>query len=137
MRRPPASRGEAAVHAPLQPVDRGTAYLTLQPIPRRRVGDYGSAVERRAKHRRVRNLAAQSAADAGIDHLRYGLAPQRIGIGRERERWTPPQPAAGVIAAASVGIDAEALPHHAPALLQTLAHHRPPPPLLIVHAFCM
>src|SRR5260370_9150152 len=110
MRRPPASRGEAAVHAPLQPVDHGAAYLTLQPIPRRRVGDYRSAGERRAKHRRVRNLAAQSAADAGIDHLLYGLAPQRIGIRRDRAPSTPRQPQAGMIAGAGLGIDPEALP---------------------------
>src|SRR5262245_18672316 len=84
-----SSRSEADVHAPLQPADHRAAYLALQPIPSRRVGDDRSAVERRAKHGRVRNLAAQSAADAGIDHLRHRLAPQRIGIGRERERWAP------------------------------------------------
>src|SRR5439155_946980 len=83
----------------------------------------------------MRNLAAQSAADAGIDHLRHRLAPQRIGIGRERERWTPREPDAGVVAGAGIGIDAEALAHDALAALQALAHQRPHAPLFIEHAF--
>ena len=32
------------------------------------------------------NLAAQSAADAGIDDFRNGLGAERIGIWRDRQR---------------------------------------------------
>src|SRR5205823_8510369 len=90
---------------------------------------------RRVMPGRGGGLDAKSAAGAGIGHLRYGLAPQRIGIGRERERWTAREPDAGVVAGAGVGIDAEALAHDAPALLQALAHQRPHAPFFIEHAF--
>ena len=109
--------------------------FVLEPVPRRGIGDDRGAVERGAKHGRVRHLPAQSAADAGIDHLGHRLAAQRVGIGRERERGASRQPNAGMIAGAGIGIDAEALAHHALAALQALAHQRPHAPLLVEHAF--
>jgi hypothetical protein len=78
-------------------------------VPGRGIGDDRGAVERWTKHGRVCNLAAQPAAHAGIDHLGHRLAPQRVGVGRERQRRASRQPNAGVVAGAGVGIDAEAL----------------------------
>src|SRR6188474_1810395 len=62
-----SSGGEAAVDPVLQPADHRAAQAVLQVVPARRIGDDRGAVERRAEHGGVRDLAAQPAADAGID----------------------------------------------------------------------
>ena len=111
------------------------AHRRLEAVPAGRIGDQRGAVERRAQHRGVADLAAQPAADAGVDHLGDRLAPQRIGIGRDRQRRAAGEPDAGMIAGAGVGIDAEALAHHALAALRGLAQQRPDAALLVQHAF--
>src|SRR5262249_23951506 len=71
----------------------------------------------------------------GIDHLGHRLAPQRIGVWRERQRRAPRQPNAGVVDGAGVRIDAKALAHHALAAFHSFAHEPPPAALLVEHAF--
>ena len=58
-----------ALDAPLEEADHGIADARLEAIPAGRIGDQRGAVERRAQHRGVADLAAQPAADAGVDHL--------------------------------------------------------------------
>ena len=48
--------------------------------PTVRIADHLGAVERRAQHRGMRDLAAQAAADAAVDHRGHRIAAQRIRI---------------------------------------------------------
>src|SRR5580704_8480403 len=59
----------AAVQAPLQRPDDEAAHARQEPVPAGWIVDDRGAVERRAQHRRVRDLAAQAEADARVDHL--------------------------------------------------------------------
>ena len=52
---------------PSQPMTRG-AQRRDEPVPPARIADDLGAVERRAQHGGVRDLAAQAAADAALDH---------------------------------------------------------------------
>ncbi len=89
-------------------------------IPPVRIADDLGAIERRTEHRGVRDLAAQPAADAALDHGRHRIAAQRIGIGLDRQRRAAGQPDAGMVAGADLVVDAEAHPHHALAALELL-----------------
>jgi hypothetical protein len=66
------------------------------------------------------HLAAQPAADAAFDHRGDRVAPQRIGIGFHRQRWTARQPDTGMIAGAQLIVDAIARLHHPLAALEFL-----------------
>ena len=76
--RAPGTRWRAHPARCSQPI---TALRTRaqQPVPAGRVGDDVGAVERRAQHRRVRDLAADAAADAGLSST---VAPGRCAAGR-------------------------------------------------------
>ncbi len=102
---------------------------------RDRIVDDRGAIERRTQHRRVRDLAAQPAADAGVDHLGDRLGAQGIGVRRDGERRAARKPDARMIARAGIGIDAEALAHDAFAALNRLRHQRALAALLVQHAF--
>jgi len=97
---------EALLVAARQGADHRAPHLLLESIPACGIGDDGGAIERRAQHCRVRDLPAQAAADAGVDHLGHRLAPQRIGIGSKRQRRASGQADAGMIA----GAGAEQIP---------------------------
>jgi len=66
------------------------------------------------------DLAAQSAADATLDHGRHRIAAQRIRIGLDGERWAAGEPNARMVAGADLVVDAEAHAHHALAALELL-----------------
>ena len=100
-----------------------------------RVVDDQGPVERRAEHRRVRDLAAKPAADAGIDHLGDRLAPQRVRVRRDGERRAAREADAGMVAGAGVGIDPEALADDALAGFHRLRRQRALAALAVQHAF--
>src|SRR6478752_8357593 len=58
----------------LQEPDYGVAHAGLEAIPPGRIVDDGSPVERRAQNRGVRDLAAQAAAHARVDHPGHRIA---------------------------------------------------------------
>ena len=89
-------------------------------IPPGRIADDLRAIERWTKHGGVGDLAAQTAADAALDHGCHRIAAQRIGIGLDRERGTAGEPDAGMVAGANLVIDAEAHPHHALAAFELI-----------------
>src|SRR5262245_56931097 len=64
-------------------------------------------VERRAEDRSVRNLAAESAANAGLVDARDRVVSQRIRILTERERRTAIEAHARLVAGADVRVHAE------------------------------
>src|SRR5258708_9603774 len=68
----------------------------------------------------MRDFAADAATDTAVVDVRHRIAPQRIGIGLDRERGTAGEPNARMISGAYVGIDAETLAHHPLALLDHL-----------------
>src|SRR5882762_4091998 len=68
----------------------------------------------------MRDFAADAATDAAVVDVRHRIAPQRIGIGLDRERGTAGEPNARMVAGTYVGIDAETLAHHPLALLDHL-----------------
>ena len=82
-------------------------------IPAVRIPDDLRPIERGAQHGRMRDLAAQPAADAALDHGGDRIAAQRIRIGLDGERRTARKPDAGVVAGAQRIVDAVARPHHA------------------------
>jgi len=105
----PFSRRSIAV---LQPADHGTAQPQHQAIP-----DAGLLM-----------ISARRTTDTALPHapLRHrgrsprsyrsrwqSIAPQRIGTGLDGERRTTREPDARVVTRAGVGVDAEALAHHA------------------------
>src|SRR3954464_7807110 len=63
-------------------------------------------VKRGAQHRGMRVFAAQAAADAAVDHRRYGIAAQGIGVVLDRERRAAREPDAGMVAGTGVLVDA-------------------------------
>src|SRR6185503_4416944 len=83
-----------------------------------RILDQLGTVERRAEHGRVRDLAAQSAADAAFDHARDRIGAQRIGARLHGERRTAGEADAGVVAGTDLVVDAELGAHDARAGLQ-------------------
>src|SRR6266516_1760557 len=83
----------------------------------------------------MRDLAAEAAADAGVDDLRDRLDAQWIGVRRNRQRRAARETDAGMIACAGVGIDAETFAHHAVAVLDGLVYQRADAALLVQHAF--
>ena len=76
------------------------------------------AIERRAEHRGVRDLAAQPAADARLDHARHRIGAQRIGARLHGERRAAGEAYAGMIAGADLVVDAELGAHDARAGLE-------------------
>src|SRR5262249_52226554 len=64
------------------------------------------AIKRRAKHRGVRVLAAQPAADAAVDHRRDRVAAQWVGVVLDGQRRATGEPDAGMVAGAGVLVDA-------------------------------
>src|SRR3954470_21269765 len=91
--------------AALQVADDGAADALAQAVPAARVGDDLRLVEGRAQHRGVRDLAAQAAADAGVEHSRDWVGTQRVGVGLDRQRRTAGEADAGVVAGAGVRVD--------------------------------
>src|SRR5216684_6322846 len=81
--------------------------------------DHAGLEEGRAEDRRVRDLAAEPAADAGLVHVRDRILAQRIGIVLEGERGAAVEAHAGLVARAHVRVDAEARRHHPPPRLET------------------
>src|SRR5262249_42212038 len=69
--------------------------------------------ERGTQLRRMRDLAAQTTADAVVVDMGHGIGTQRVLIGFERERWTAREPDARVVASAQLGVDPKARAHHA------------------------
>src|ERR1019366_7176891 len=110
--------------APLQPADHRLAQAREPAVPTARIADDARLVERRAQHRRMRHLAADAAADAGVEHRRYRVAAQRIGVGLDRKRRAAREANARMVARAGVSIDAEALAHDALAGRDRLLHER-------------
>src|SRR5262245_30609061 len=87
-------------------------------IPPRRIADDIGAVERRAQHRGMGDLAAQPAADAALDHGCDRIGAQRIGTGLDGERGAAGEPDAGMVASADLLVDAEARLYHPLAALE-------------------
>ena len=85
----------------------------------------------------MRHFAAKAASHATIDHRGHGIFSQRIGIFRDGQRRAAGEPDAGVVAGASVGIDAEAFAHHAPALARGTLRRRFLAPLPVEHALAL
>src|SRR5262245_43078405 len=77
-------------------------YPVNEPVPGRRVLNDLRPVKRRTKHRGMRVLAAQAAADAAVDHGRHRVAAQRIRVVLDRERRAAGEPDARVVAGAGV-----------------------------------
>src|ERR1700736_4836758 len=117
-------RERAALEAPLQRADHDRAHTRERAIEEGRVVDDRGAVERGAQHRRVRDLAAQPAADARVDHLGDRILAQRIGIGRDRERRAAGEADARVVAGAGVRVDADAIADHLLPPLAALVNQR-------------
>src|SRR5215510_908183 len=84
-----------------------------QPIPPVRILNDFDLRERGTKLRRMRDLAAQTTADAVIVDMGHGIGAQRVLIGCERERWTAGKPDARVVPGAQLGVDPKACAHHA------------------------
>src|ERR1700682_3658771 len=63
-------------------------------------------VEGRAEHGGMRVLAAQAAAHAAVDHRRYGVAPQGVGVVLDGQRRAARKPDAGVVPRAGVLVHA-------------------------------
>src|ERR1019366_8272775 len=76
------------------------------------------AIKRRAQHGGMRHLAAQPAADAGIDDGRHRIAAQRIGRRLHRQRRAARQTNAGMVAGADFVVDAVARARDALAALE-------------------
>jgi len=76
----------------------------------------------------MRHLAADTAADATVVHVRDRIAPQWIGIFLDRQRGTAGETNARMVARASVRIDAESFAHDSLALLNRLGSQRPHAP---------
>src|SRR5271154_6298752 len=117
----------AAFRQSLQSADHRAAQGRKPSVPARGIEQQLCPIEGGTEHRRVGDLAAHPAADAGVVDVRHRILPQRIRIRPDGERGTARQANAGMIARAGVGIDAEALAYHAGAardgalLLGTLA----------------
>ena len=119
--RSPAGRGSSwHDRVALQQADELLARPMQHAVPGIRIAHDLGAIERRAQHGGVRDLAAQPAADAALDHGRDRIGAQRIGIGLDRQRRAARQPDAGMVAGADLVVDAEARPHHARAALELL-----------------
>src|SRR5579872_997131 len=58
----------------------GTPHPRHESFPGSRIRHDLRAIKRRAEHRSVRHLTAQTAADAAIEHSRDRVLAQRIGI---------------------------------------------------------
>src|SRR5262245_11862201 len=101
-----ASAGADAAHDDR----RGTP---AQPVPPARILDYVDLRERGAQLRRMRDLTAQTAADAVVVDVRHRIAAQRIRIGLNGQRRTAREPDARVVTGAYLGIDPVARAHHA------------------------
>ena len=105
---PPGERGRCGASAAKQRDHaRADSRCSTRSHSPRVAHDLG-AVERRAQHRGMRDLAAQAAADAAFDHRRHRIGAQRIGIGLHRQRRAARQPDAGMVAGADLVVDAVA-----------------------------
>src|SRR6185437_5323158 len=89
-----------------KPADHLLAEAMRKAIAPGRIADDLGTVERRAKHGRMRDLAAESAADARFDDRGHRVGSQRVGGGLHRQRRAARQADAGVVARADVFIHA-------------------------------
>ncbi len=89
-----------------------------------RIAHKVGAIERRAQHRGMRDLAAQPAADAAFDHASDRIGTQGIGAGLHGKRGAAGEPDAGMVAGADLVVDTEAGLHHALAALELLGVRR-------------
>src|SRR5215472_14252203 len=90
----------SAVEAQLQHSDYSSARRMQEAIPARGVGNQLETIERGAKCRGLRHLAAHAAADAAVVNVRDWIGAQRIGVFPDGERRTAGQADAGVVAGA-------------------------------------
>src|SRR5262245_42786517 len=102
----------------LQPADDRAAPAVDPPVEEVGVLNDLRAEKRRAQYRRVRDLAAESAADAGVVDVRHRIRLERVARGLDRERRATRETDAGMVAGAHVFVDAEAGAHHALARLE-------------------
>ena len=101
------------LHGAAEDADDAPAQRRHHAVPPGRIADQLGAVERRAQHGGMGDLAAQPAADAAVDHRGDGVAAQRVGIGLDGQRRAAGQADAGMVAGADILVDAVARAHHA------------------------
>src|SRR6185437_8708502 len=91
-----------------EPADHLLAEAMHKTVAPGRIADDLGAVERRAQHRRVRDFAAEPAADARFHDRGHRIGPQRVGCGLHRQRRAARQADAGVVTGADFLIHAVA-----------------------------
>src|SRR5581483_9060069 len=104
----------------LEETNHGTAHSRDESIPAGRVVDQLGAIKRRTQNRRVRHLAANAAPHTTVIDVRNRIGAQGIRVLFHRERRTPRQANARMVARAGVRINAEALAYDPLAFLDGL-----------------
>src|SRR3984885_5007551 len=99
--------------ASLQPADDALAQSGEPPVPAAGIEDDLGAIERRAEHRGLRDLAAIAAADASVVHGGDRIVLERVVGVLQRQRRATREADASVVSRAYRLVDAEALLHHA------------------------
>src|SRR5690606_22976574 len=112
---------QALAAARLQQADDALAHLGLEQVPLSRVVDEVGPVERGAQHGGMGDLAAVSAADAGVVHMGDGVFFEGVAAVLDGKRGAAREPDTGMVARADVGVDAEALFDHPLALFDRRA----------------
>src|SRR6185437_11854709 len=117
----------------LQPTDDAPAHARHEALEAGRIVHDLGAVERRAQHGSLGDLAAIAAANAAIVDRRHRIVLQGVRGWLDGERGATGQTDAGVVAGADILVDAVALAHHASAALHRLGEQRLLTPLAIEH----
>src|SRR6266545_4644457 len=102
----------------LEEADRPPAESLERPLTPAGVVHHARFVEGRAEDGRVRDLAAEPAADARLVHVRHRVVAQGVAAVLEREGRAAVQTHAGLVPRADIGVHAEAWRLHAPARLE-------------------
>src|SRR6202162_5908136 len=98
----------AAQSCPLKDADHPPAEGLEPPLAPAGVVHHARLVERRGEDGRVRHLATEPAADAGLVHVRHGVVAQRVAALLERQGRTTVEAHAGLVPRANIGVHAEA-----------------------------